>query len=53
MTAILMHLTDCLPSLALFVSIEKIGATLACLLEEDNTIDVVVLLTSSSVMEGR
>ena len=51
MTAILMHLTDCLPSLALFVSIEKIGATLACLLEKD-TIDVVVLLTSSSEMEG-
>ena len=52
MTAILMHLTDWLPSLALFASIEKIGATLACLLEEDNTIDVDVPLTSSSEMEG-
>ena len=53
MTAILMHLTDWLPSLLLSASIDNIGATLACLLEEDNTIDVVVLLTSSSEMEGR
>ena len=53
MTAILMHLTDWLPSLALSASIEIIGATLASLLEEHNAIDVVVLLTSSSEMEGR
>ena len=52
-TAILMHLTDWLPSLALSASIEIIGATLASLLEEHNAIDVVVLLTSSSEMEGR
>ena len=49
MTAILINLLDWLPSLTLFALIGKIGATLASLLKED---DVVVLLTSSSEMEG-
>ena len=55
MTAILTLLTDWLPSLELFAPVEMTEATLACLLthvEGDNDVVVVVLLTSSSVMEG-